>query len=34
MGLVWFGYFASLLAWELLSVEDYGTLLELLPDFH
>jgi hypothetical protein len=31
--LVWFGYFASLLAWELLSVEDYGTLLELLPDY-
>ena len=31
--LVWFGYFAALLAWELLSVEDYGTLLELLPDY-
>jgi hypothetical protein len=31
--LVWFGYFASLLAWELLSVEDYRTLLELLPDY-
>ena len=31
--LVWFGYFASLLTWELLSVEDYGTLLELLPDY-
>jgi hypothetical protein len=31
--LVWYGYFASLLAWELLSVEDYGTLLELLPDY-
>lgn len=31
--LVWFGYFASLLAWELLSVEDYGALLALLPDY-
>src|SRR5262245_38845808 len=31
--LVWFGCFSSLLAWELLSVEDYGALLELLPDY-
>ena len=31
--LVWFGYFASLVTWELLSVEDYGTLLEMLPDY-
>jgi len=31
--LVWFGYFSSLLAWELLSVEDYGALIELLPDY-
>jgi hypothetical protein len=31
--LVWFGYFASLLTWELLSVEDYCALLELLPDY-
>ncbi len=31
--LVWFGYFASLLAWELLSIEDYCSLLELLPDY-
>jgi ClpX C4-type zinc finger len=31
--LIWFGYFSSLLAWELLSVKDYGALLELLPDY-
>ena len=31
--LVWFGYFASLLAWELLSVEDFDTLMKSLPDY-
>jgi hypothetical protein len=31
--LVWFGYFASLLAWELLSVEDFDTLIKSLPDY-
>ena len=31
--LVWYGYLASLLAWELLSVEDFGTLMKLLPDY-
>lgn len=33
LALVWFGCFASLLAWELLSIEDYCSLLELLPDY-
>jgi ClpX C4-type zinc finger len=31
--LVWFGYFASLLTWELLSVEDFYTLMKSLPDY-
>lgn len=31
--LVCFGYFASLLAWELLSVEDFDTLMKSLPDY-
>ena len=31
--LIWFGYLASLLELELLSAEDFITLLKLLPDY-
>jgi hypothetical protein len=31
--LVWSGYFASLLASDLLSVGDFDTLMKMLPDY-